>query len=70
MLIPQSETKAVRGLSNFATDFRAADWMAPALDVFERFAEARCELDVSRKSPIKTLKSYGRPNRKKFPNER
>src|ERR1700683_5436302 len=41
MLNPQSKTKADRGFNNFISDFRAASWIATALDIFERRAKAR-----------------------------
>jgi hypothetical protein len=61
MLNPQSRTKADRGLNSFVSDFRAASWMAAAFDPFERSAEPRRGVDLSRRFPINILKSYDRP---------
>jgi hypothetical protein len=59
MLNPQSKTKTDRCLSNFISAFRAAPWIAAAFDVFERCAEVRFKVDLSRTFPLSMLRNYG-----------
>jgi hypothetical protein len=61
MLNPQSRTNPDRGIKSFVNDFRAASWIATAFDLFERFAELRRRVDLSRRLPINISKGRGRP---------
>jgi hypothetical protein len=52
MLNPQSKTNADSGLNNSVSDFRAASWIAVPFDIFERRAELKREVNLSRELPI------------------